>query len=342
MSVTFITKISGYTSSNKYTVTKDHYPFAYSYNLHEIGKVLVLEPLIDKVSITVPVLDPKIRAKVHGNLNKAEKWRFGKDFKKAFGPRIRSRYRFAINVKLLGGEKLLVQGVPWSKGAGHLLRLEFNPAKLTQGDLSVVKERFREVTSELLQWDHVVEFGRATRVDVAVDLVNARMTDLLVVSNVHGKNHFYVGEGGDLETAYVGIPTQKKPAEQLVYDKLKQSVDKGQKPGYSGIYHSRVEIISKSKNLKLANIAKIKNPLTRVTIVHPGSPPPGVDPVIWGLFLETCRYRGVTGALKLVPDDVAEACKTALDEAAGESWRPDKIWKHWPKVVKNSGLLDPA
>jgi len=341
MAVIIKTVARGYRPSNKSVVkTKDTYPWAYKYDAPGGGPVQVRLPIIDKISITVPVQDPALKNQVTAALKTAESGKLSKEFQKAWKWPARKDYWIAINCTTSHGQSLLVQARHKSSDA-HLLRLEFNPAKQWKWGLGLVKERFVQVTGGTLDWSHVIKYGRATRVDVAVDFVNAAITDLVFTSHTPGKNHIYVSEDGDIETVYVGIPEQNKPTEQLIYNKLQDAEDKGEQPLYAGINQTRMEKIVKSPNLKFSNIGNIPNPLSTVGIAHPPSNLAGVDPLLWKLFLETCRFRGTKGALSMLPADTASIFLAELNAATMLCWRPEHIWKHWPHVVKESGLLDP-
>jgi len=301
----------------------------------------VRPPVIDKISITVPVADHSLRTQVLAHLKSAEIGGKGKDIKKAWNWQARKEYWIAINCTLMNDQTLLIQA-NHKQTDSHLLRLEFNPAKQGQWGLGYLKHKFDEITGGLLDWGHVVKYGRATRLDIAVDLVGVRMSELIVSSNVPGKNHLYISEDGQIETAYLGMPGVNKPTEQLAYDKLQHAEDQGYKPLYDGILHTRVEMIVKSTGQKLSKINNVKNPLGRVAVVHPRTTPPGIDPVVWAMFLDTCRFKGVTAALTALPECAWGPFLAPLQSGAKLCWRPDWLWNHWPMTVKASELLKSA
>lgn len=339
MPVTILVKPKGVTPSNKGGVTDEQYPLAYSYSAPGVKKVRVLEPVIDKLSVTIPVEDPEMRQTIFTSVENLFAKKKSAVHTNVYG-KAKKEYAFAINVTLTGDETMLVQA-GYKKPQSHFVRIEFNPAKLWKYGPGLAMHRLKEVTGNALPWSYVVEYGRATRIDAAVDMVNAPMSSLVILNNQGGKTHFYVGETGEIETSYLGIPGYKKPADQLAYNKNQEAEDKGTSPLYNNIVHTRIEMISKSKNRLLKNIAGIKeNLFERLTVIHPGNAPEGIDPTLWALFLETCRFRGLEGALSLLPENLAGTCQTALMDAAANSWRPDKIWQRWSNAVSHSQLLD--
>ncbi len=339
MPVVLKSKAQGLDPSNKTTKTKCSYAWAYCYQVPGAARVYVRTPVIDKISITVPVADPDLRTKVLAHLKNAEAGKKGKGIKKAYKWPARKNYWTAINCTLPNEQTLLVQANPKNSDS-HLIRLEFNPARQWQWGLGYLKHLFDQITGELLGWGYVIEFGRATRIDVAVDLVGAQMNQLVAASNVNGKNHLYLSEHGDLETAYLGMPKVNKPTEQFVYDKLQDALDKGYEPLYDSIIHTRVEMIVKSSGQMLCNIGAVQNPLGRVTMVHPMKHLPCINSTAWAMFLEVCRFKGVGPALNMLPEGYQNILLAALTAGAEVCWRPDKLWKHWPTTVKASGLLE--
>ena len=59
----------------------------------------------------------------------------------------------------------------------------------------------------------------------------------------------------------------------------------------------------------------------------------------WKLFQDACRYRGLAGALALLPADIRAAYEAAISDASATLWRPDDLWKTWPEALNTSGLL---
>lgn len=184
-----------------------------------------------------------------------------------------------------------------------------------------------------------MQSGYATRIDVATDLVNAPMSDLLVRSVKAGKGIVYVGMDGLVQTLYSGISGGVKNSDQIVYDKSQEAADKGKVAGFDGIVHTRVELRKSGAKQKLANLLSIENLFDRVVVFHPGQCPAACEPLVWNLFLDSCRLRGVDNALARVPQPLAAELSVALHDAETVCWRSQKLWSLWPIAVEASGLL---
>lgn len=340
MPVIIKAKIKGLTSSNKPQETDKPYAKAYWYDVTGWGKISVLQPIIDKITITIPVCHDDDREAIRQGLYDFANKDDWPDFKSSSS---KGGYKIAVDcTDPVSGEKILIQADPKKKTIKSFLRLEFNPSKLGTEGLSKFKSRLTEMTYGSVTWDEVLSAGKATRVDVATDMVNAPLGNLLFDSKIPGKQHIYTGRGGNLETAYLGLKKTGKASDLIVYDKLQEATDKHQELGYSGIVHTRVEITKRGYTQKLSNLAEMKNLFEQVTIVHPGAPPDGTDAWVWELFMDSCRLRGMGKGLALVPEELRVIFEAKLDEASARSWQPKKLWARWSMIVMQSGLLDPV
>lgn len=335
MAVIFKKILGPTSSSNKQGNEKDD--VVYWYSVPSVEEVNVIAPFIDKISIVVPVTDPDrqgmIRETLYDVSNDSDEPSFGSSPHK-------QGYKIAVNyTDPSSDEKVLIQADPNKLTIKNFLRLEFNPVRIGPAGLSAFKAKIAEMTLQALTWNHIIAAGKVTRIDIATDLVNAPMEELLYRSHEEGKAHVYVGEDGDLETVYLGIKKPGKSSNQMLYNKTQQQKDLGQSPGYGGMVSARVEMIHRSPHQKLSEIKAIKNPFNRVTVMHPLSCPDGFDQTTWALFLDSCQLRGVDKALKRLPDDLLQLACAEFDEAAERTWRPSKLWTLWPRAVKKSKLL---
>lgn len=340
MAITYVSPLKGVSSSNKPIKTNEKYEVDYWYEVEGWGTVSVLNPFIDKISITVPVASSDDQHVIASLLKDVAKDVDEQEYKWGM-TKGSPYYQIAINfICQENGEKVLVQAAP-KESQPHFLRMEFNPHALSKVGLSAFKAQLSYVTAGALDWSHVVEAGRVTRIDVATDLINARMHDLIIASKTGSKSHFYVGEGGDIETAYVGLTKAQKASDQKGYNKLQEALDHGITPNYDAMVHTRIEITKKAPTQTLIKLEKMGNPFTRISVIHPGKVPDGVDPYLWSIYLDVCRFRGIETATKKLPDDIREICRDAVVTAGKESWNPSSLWKKWPFVLAQSGLLLP-
>lgn len=331
--------VTGVTPSNKTQKIKlQLIANAYKYKVGGLYNVYVQGPLIDKISITVPVADKETREKIQHSLVSMAGDQDEPQFE--FASVVKTNYAHAINCTPPGAnDKILIQVVPKKITTTGFLRFEFNPTKIGGENLAMFKELLFELSYTELSWADVIKAGRVTRLDVAIDMINAPTSDLLIESHVPGKSHVYFSQSGNVETSYVGLKKPGKASDQKVYDKLQEETDKNIDPGYSGVFRTRVEITLKAGNQKLSNLEGTKNLFKRITVIHPGDPPKSADPLLWTLYLDSCRFRGIDNATALIPNAIGKNFQAQLETAGEQTWQPEKIWSRWAKALEKTGLL---
>lgn len=336
MAVTFIK--TGHAPSNK---TRKYYvqltAQAYTYGKGD-KKVTVLKPIIDKISIVVPISDPD---ECTGYENHIKDFPKDKNFPEFETVSTKTqRYNFSMKWRHAGTQQtVLIQAHPKSSEAKHFLRFEFNPDKLGADGFTAFKEMLWNTFSQKnLNYGFLVKHARFTRLDIACDFINARAADLIVQGQGKGKKVVYYSAQNDMETTYLDKP-KKKPSKAKVYDKLQQQTDMSNPTDYEGVFHARVEIQHGGAELK--KLKAIHNVLKRVTVIHPLEAPVKVKSWVWGLFLDSCRYRGVEAALQGLPEDMRGVATKVVNKAKMDTWRPLDLWDLWSDIVDNSGLLKP-
>jgi len=183
--------------------------------------------------------------------------------------------------------------------------------------------------------------GKVTRLDIAVDLINIDLEDLLVSTPKPSVSMGYFGLTGKAETKYLNV--NKKGSNLYVYDrrarlaKLQQE-GVGDGPEYGDTKHTRVEVRTHADK-PITALPGLQNRLKRIDLIDIEAAEPPEEQYHWQLFQDSCRYRGVAGALALLPDGVRDQYEAAIKAVSGQLWRPDKLWGHWPEVVEESGLL---
>ncbi len=308
------------------------------------GTVRVLVPKIDKITLTsLSLKDPVCddfdglipdQIKLHSldpcNLTAISK-------KEAINGGIKG-YKYQYWINLPGtSERVLFQARPTDKTKTRYFRYEFNPSRLGQTGLKALKKRLQMLGSEG-NYRHLVKNAVVTRFDVAIDLVNASMDQLVVVSAGGGKRHAYFGGHGPIQTMYLGIKPGRKSSDHYAYDRRQKEMDgkNGEAADWPPV--TRLEFRITTAKLPYANIHAVANPLERMRVFDPSSVNPGIDPTVWQLFIDSCTLRGPEGALKLLPKGLRETCEAALKKAEA-IWRPQKLWNHWQMELHESGLL---
>ncbi|WP_420722505.1 hypothetical protein [Hwanghaeella sp. LZ110] len=328
-------------SSNKAAVTleggnEEVVKYLYVYEFGEGHMGYVSRPFIDKIAITLAITDSCQQETIRDCLMDTA----NEHIEGIENASTHSGYKLEINFTPANSKDSVLIQVDPKKGkhGNHFIRLEMNPNKLGSTGLESFKAAIQHITAGALEWPMFVSSGNASRLEVAVDMYNVPTDELIWDSVVTGKSHIYLSKTGSVETVYAGLPKPTKASEQYYYNKWVESQEKGTKPNFGGV-HTRVEMIKKGSTQKLNKICKIDNLMSRLLIVHPSGPPDSIDPLTWELFLDSCRLRGIPNALERLPASVAGHCKDTLNARAKLTWRPDKIWMHWPNAVKQSGLL---
>lgn len=328
----------GHTPSNK----TRKYPVQLTARAYKYGEgantVRVLKPIIDKISIVVPIDDPDERSGYEKQIIELSKDKNVPEFEDVSAKG--KRYRYSMKWRHAQTKQtVLIQAHPHSSTAVNFLRFEFNPNKLRASGIKAFKEMLWDSFSQKnLNYGYLIEHARFTRLDIACDFVNARAADLIVQGQGKGKKVVYYSAQNDMETTYLDKP-KKKPSKAKVYDKLQQQTDMENATDYEGVIHARVEISHSGTELK--KLGNIQNILKRVTVIHPLEAPVGIKPWVWGLFLDSCRYRGIGAALEGLPEDMRGKARGVIKKAETDTWRPLDLWEFWSDTVDKSDLLKP-
>jgi len=213
-------------------------------------------------------------------------------------------------------------------------RVEFNPAKIIAGGLLSDLEAELECLSHdsYHEWVHN---RKVSRVDIAVDIKNVNINELLVISKGFSvwSNQ---GKGAGFESRYLGSVTSKKRI--AVYDKRRQLIETNhQDPGHE---LTRIEVRLKSPALadsSIANLINMENPFKDLSIYYlPHCEKISHafdDPEWWRLFFDSCRLRGAHGALLMLPPNKRKMVKKALEKGRLKCWDTEKIWSNWNASV---------
>lgn len=144
-----------------------------------------------------------------------------------------------------------------TNGAGfhYPMRLEFNPRKLKLAGAKDLLGTFAMASDKPFDFGSFLAAARVTRLDVAVDFVGLRPSELLVTSKTAGKRVDYHGQDGSLESFQlhgkkkaVTKPKKKllKPLGPLlikVYDRNAERAARGKPPPVPGHHVTRAEVV---------------------------------------------------------------------------------------------------
>lgn len=297
----------------------------------------ILVPKIDKLSFTYDMhpSDHKMVKEQLWDLSKE-----GEPFSPA-KPSKTTRYRTRVHLTHPAtGHSILIEVDPKpSKKHIPFIRLDLNPAKLGPKGVEFLKDRLVEVFLGNLSWKAIATGCKVTRIDLALDVLNVPIDQLLIRSNKSGKSHCYYSASGVLETAYLEVK-KGKAGTTTVYNKGQQLIDKERNPKFAGVAHTRIEVHVKTAR-PIVKLGTLPNPFSKLQVGYPamaGTPPEQLHH--WQHFLDSVRYRGEAAALSVIEDlALRETYASALAVAQETFWNPVKLWEKWPEVLSTSGLL---
>jgi hypothetical protein len=281
----------------------------------------VSKPFIDKISVTL-MLPSDVREIVSQNLEDA--LQTPGFFQHA---RYSATYKHSHLIACEGtAERVLFQF--GRKGCGKSdARFEFNPHKTGSEGVFGLDYKLRFVFPN--GWDDVVQIGRVSRIDIAVDVPDLTVDDFLYLPAL-GLSSERFRRDGHAKTLYFG----KRGANQIrIYCKSDEQAAKGHPMAYSVV---RVEQTLVNLKSKVCELSQLPNPLKKMVMTEHCPVRPGWETSQrWAMFQDCVHARGLTAALALLPQKRRTDYRKYLAEhQALEWWNPDEIWKHWPHAVQ--------
>jgi hypothetical protein len=140
---------------------------------------------------------------------------------------------------------------------------------------------------------------------------------------------------GQSETKYLNI--SKKGSSCYVYDRKACLEYLHKASDFEEAKYTRAEI-RLFPECALSKLASLGNKLTKFHFIDFDTltPPEGFH--FWKLFQDSCRYRGLQGALHQLPVDLRPIYEKAVQDVVGDLWQPEKLWATWPSAVSKAGL----
>jgi hypothetical protein len=306
------------------------------------GHIAVLKPIIDRVTLLYKCPELGLEKVLIQNLLMATESEPGFEKASSFGTSS-TKYQAAVKFTTAGGATVHLQAGPKLKNVQHDLRIEFNPAIFAPADAALFKAAFDELIPQTdwgLTYAGLLAAARVTRLDIAVDVVGARLDHLSLRVSKPGKQKWWIGEGGKHETVYFGITQHLNNAKWKSYNKRTELKDKGSSSQYGGLSHTRLEFTD-TPNMSVNKLGKRPNPFVQVSLAYAAAyPPAGVEQHNWEFFLDACLRRGEQSALAIIPHStVREAYKQSLDKCHEAFWKPHEIWKAWPAALASCSML---
>lgn len=219
------------------------------------------------------------------------------------------RYNLALHKHKLDSAPVLnFKAVPPSKGT--TFRMEFSASALNSPTADLIRERWATIDGGLIPFPALLESAKITRVDIAVDIVNMRVSDIVpyhpkVQTVWTAQTHLapietlllYTGNKKKSHQSY------KKRANLKIYDKKNELEHKKKDPPYGELPHTRIEF-GHVQGPKIKNLFKwTPKMLPEWTFFH--HPYSAVDPRALAQRMDSLRARGlrhVTGTRTSAPE----------------------------------------
>jgi hypothetical protein len=339
MSVTVI--FHGDTASNQHSdVCVQSSAHGYWHMRNSGYKVSVQKPVIDRLAVTYPVDDNEVREGIRTSLNLCAISPDEKSFEyaKAASFKHSNRYQLSVDFVATNGHRALIQCDP-KKGqsSAPFFRVELFPGIINKQGVKELNEALHYFSLGNIEYSNLVKYGKVTRLDIAVDLVNIGIDQMVLSTAKLGKTIRFYGLTDKLETVY--LAAKKGGGSRLyAYDRRQRMLDCDSEPEHGETPCTRIEVQTKSQK-PIVELPELSNRLDVIDVRDLAVSEYPEEEYHWSLFEESCRYRGVDGALSFFPEDVRNSYVAALANEQSEIWRSDKLWSYWPEVVEKSGLL---
>ncbi|MBF0434873.1 MAG: hypothetical protein HQL77_05800 [Magnetococcales bacterium] len=266
-------------------------------------KITVFPLTMDKLSITFNVPDQYqnqlLKVMYADDCNSMYQKAFSFSVTRKWLPYAPSAMVSTTTARLQAGPKSSVYGSAKMKFG----RLTFTPSKVT--DIAELRSKVNQVMPVGFGWDHIMATGIVTRMDLAIDIVNVQIDDLLFV---HGKTKITEVNTKSGRTEYLG---GKYKSGKLValYDKTAQiktnnakavfSKDKEPVPDFPV---TRLEIRLDQnaygfKKMLVSQLFQLKNPFPNLMVAsihHQANS--SLEAWVWDVFLRLARYEGAHAA----------------------------------------------
>jgi len=218
------------------------------------------------------------------------------------------------------------------------MRLEFVPVDL--GWKGLVELHGVLLTIIDGGWNHVVQHGRITRLDVAVDFPDVLIDDFQFLP-LQGATTKEWRVDGKLTGYTHGKPKGNHTA---IYDRKVKRI--AQNKPWKGKEGMRVERRIKAPPIeKLTELAKLPNPFSAMCLTSMPKAPPAESKTmlyVWDLFKQAVQVQGLTAALALLPQERRTLYRKHLADHKQPWWNPDAIWQGWPIMLDELKIGSPT
>lgn len=286
-------------------------------------------PVIDKISGVVDLTDVALCGLAYsGIINWLNNHELG--VTKASG----GRYGIGVCIHLPDADGVIHNSTPsvlvqvtHPKVTKRQARFEYNPSNMTEAGLEYLNAMFTELFG--MGFYDVLHHARFTGIHVCRDILDQDISDYLYLAKWKQVSQCFFGKNDKLQTVNLG----KKGANQItVYDKAAQL--------FGDNTDERIIRIEAKCKVKLTpkTLGDLPNPFRNVQVCSVMTKAPPFGLAHWRAFQDSCRLRGIAGAIKHQPADHRSKLKKALQPVSW--WNIDD--DQWPLLmqaaIKAAGL----
>jgi len=249
------------------------------------------------------------------------------------GLAVKSNSRYAINATFQvsserGPDQTVLLQTGRYGGIGADIRLDYNPKCGRAGFHQILS-----VLGRVLPREDLTVFlrqAKVTRLDLAVDLSNLTLNDVIVRLKSTRKHGVYTSPRGEPETTYLGGARSNRA---VAYNK----------PADSKTMPSRLRIERRLKpGVRLPELIDLPNPFSGVIAVATAPLRPLITEIHPDILFDSMRTRGIQRALNLLSSPQRRILTAAIDDPANSVMPSvDDLWQQWPQVLRDVGLCFP-
>lgn len=252
---------------------------------------------------------------------------------------------YNINVKYTpkgATDYIHIQAFP-KKGKLQFFRFDMNPSKFTKLQMTEFQSFLEDFlsTGSFVPFEAIKDRSYIHRVDVAVDILGARPSDMDVIPLVQGKpakkkSNVYKSATGRKESIYPGS-TVGKSGKSYIYDKKQDLTDKNKPLIYGDFLHSRYEI--RCEKQKFATLSEMNNRLNRVSVRALNLTEYEKLHYTHKLFIRYVLDRTLEKGLVMIPEKSQPRFTKYYQKCTRKIWDADLLWSIWKKKVGQTGNI---
>lgn len=308
-----------------------------SYDIKTINKPtinpIITSPSIDKMSVVIPDIydEEYITATQHVLWDACHSSELGFTYTKQS-----QGYKTCVKMHHLPKKKTTQTGSPLLFQINNgikkrpQIRMEWNPSKMPY--------EFAEQIDDMLMCScgfgfyELLSKAKVTRIDINVDIHNVEFDAVMIKIKKNRIANTFFDQKGRIQTMNFG---SSKGNQYSIYSKSGQT-------GLAYFGHVlRIEARMRPKTLYMKDLKHMSNPLTNIEIFDMQHNDTSIDKDFWKMFRDSCRYRGVSNALKILSQNKRNKMKKAVNNSHAKWWIPELFWDdQWISALENHDFLD--